>query len=96
MPSGDVVLRQASAPDAHDIARILRAALASFDWMPTLHTPDQDLLFVRETVLAEQHVIVAVVDNQIVGFVAVKGAAIKSHDRRTMDRRPKQYAKGCR
>ncbi len=69
----DVVLRPAKASDAHDIARILRAALAAFDWMPQLHTPDEDLGFVRHVLLAEQHVTVATVEYNIVGFAAVDG-----------------------
>jgi hypothetical protein len=52
----DVVLRPAEAEDAHDIARILRAALAAFNWMPQLHTPDEDLYLVRHVLLAEQTV----------------------------------------
>lgn len=69
----DVVLRQAKAQDAHDIARILRAALAAFDWMPQLHTPDEDLRFVRGSLLTEQHVTVATIEDKLVGFAAVKG-----------------------
>ncbi|PWK76037.1 GNAT family N-acetyltransferase [Aminobacter sp. AP02] len=69
----DVVLRPASAQDAHDIARILRAALAAFDWMPQLQTPDEDLRFVRGSLLNDQQVTVATIRDDIVGFVAVKG-----------------------
>lgn len=69
----DVVLRPAEAQDAHDIARILRAALAAFDWMPQLHTPDEDLRFVRGSLLAEQQVTVATIKDNIVGFAAVDG-----------------------
>lgn len=68
----DVVLRPAEAHDAHDIARILRAALAAFDWMPQLHTPDEDLRFVRRSLLAEQRVAVATIRDNVVGFAAVK------------------------
>lgn len=69
----DVVLRSAEASDAHDIARILRAALSSFDWMPTLHTPDEDLYFVRHVLLTGQLVTVATIENDIVGFISIKG-----------------------
>lgn len=69
----DVVLRPAKAQDAHDIARILRAALAAFDWMPQLHTPDEDLRFVAGCLLTEQQVTVATIEDKIVGFAAVKG-----------------------
>lgn len=69
----DVALRPAEAQDARDIARILRAALTAFDWMPQLHTPDEDLRFVRGSLLTEQQVTVATVQGKIVGFAAVKG-----------------------
>lgn len=73
----DVVLRPAQAQDAHDIARILRQALASFAWMPQLHTPDEDLRFVRDALLTEQKVTVAALHDRIVGFAAVKGEWIE-------------------
>ncbi|MDH4987158.1 GNAT family N-acetyltransferase [Aminobacter anthyllidis] len=69
----DVVLRPAEAQDAHDIARILRAALAAFDWMPQLHTPDEDLRFVSSCLLAEQQVTVATLQDKVVGFATVDG-----------------------
>ena len=73
MSSADVALRPATGSDARDIARIMRAALGSFAWMPTLHTPDEDLAFIRETVLPLQRVTVAEANGGIVGFVAVHG-----------------------
>ncbi|MBB6465902.1 ribosomal protein S18 acetylase RimI-like enzyme [Aminobacter lissarensis] len=73
----DVVLRPAKASDAADIARILRAALAAFDWMPQMHTPDEDLRFVRHVLLAKQHVTVATVEGKIVGFAAVRNEWIE-------------------
>lgn len=68
-----IVLRPARGSDAGAIARVLRAALASFDWMPMVHTPDEDLAFIAGTVLARQRVTVAGVDEAIVGFIAVNG-----------------------
>lgn len=73
----DVVLRPAKANDADDIARILRAALAAFDWMPQLHTPDEDLGFVRHVLIAHQAVTVAITEGRIVGFIAVDGPWIE-------------------
>ena len=73
----DVVLRPAEAEDAHDIARILRAALAAFNWMPQLHTPDEDLYFVRHVLLVEQTVTVATIEDRIVGFAATKNEWIE-------------------
>lgn len=68
----DVVLRPAEAGDAHDIARVLRAALAAFEWMPLLHTPDEDLYFVRHVLLAHQAVTVVTAADRIVGFISIK------------------------
>jgi ribosomal protein S18 acetylase RimI-like enzyme len=66
-------LRPATRSDARDIARIMRAARESFAWMPTVHTPDEDLAFISETVLPLQRVTVAEAGEGIVGFIAVHG-----------------------
>ncbi|WP_442581340.1 N-acetyltransferase family protein [Mesorhizobium sp. ASY16-5R] len=68
-----VVLRRAIPADAAGIARIMRVALASFDWMPVLHTPDEDLAFIGTHVLPNQIVTLAEAGEDIVGFIAVKG-----------------------
>lgn len=73
MASADVALRSATGEDARDIARFMRAALGSFAWMPTVHTPDEDLAFISETVLPLQRVTVAEAGEGIVGFIAVGG-----------------------
>lgn len=68
-----ISLRPATIDDAGAIARILRASMSSHDWMPTLHTPDEDLAFIRDMVLPSHRVTVAMVDELVVGFIAVKG-----------------------
>jgi GNAT superfamily N-acetyltransferase len=73
LSSADVALRPAAGSDARDIARIMRAALGSFAWMPTVHTPDEDLAFISGTVLPLQRVTVAETGEGIVGFIAVHG-----------------------
>jgi GNAT superfamily N-acetyltransferase len=73
LPSADVALRPATESDARDIARIMRAARQSFAWMPTVHTPSEDLAFISETVLPLQRVTVAEAGEGIVGFIAVHG-----------------------
>lgn len=70
---GEVTLRPAEFADANEIARIMRQALESFDWMPMVHTPDEDRAFIRYRVLVEQAVTVAEADRIIVGFIAVAG-----------------------
>ncbi|WP_224588837.1 GNAT family N-acetyltransferase [Mesorhizobium sp. CA14] len=52
----------------------MRASLNAFDWMPLLHTPEEDLFFIRDIVLPEQQVTVVATDGRIVGFIAVNEA----------------------
>ncbi|WP_192181774.1 GNAT family N-acetyltransferase [Mesorhizobium amorphae] len=68
-----VTLRPATGSDAAAIARLMRAALGSFDWMPVIHTPDEDLAFIRDIVLPRQLVTVAEAGTGIAGFIAVSG-----------------------
>ncbi len=70
---GEVILRPAERCDADEIARIMRQALQSFDWMPMLHTPDEDRAFIRHRVLVDQAVTVAEAGGTVVGFIAVAG-----------------------
>ncbi|PZV38674.1 GNAT family N-acetyltransferase [Mesorhizobium kowhaii] len=69
----DIVLRPATRSDAVSIAKVLRAALGSFDWMPVIHTPDEDLAFIRDIVLPRQQVTVTEAGEDIVGLIAVSG-----------------------
>lgn len=68
-----VMLRPAIDLDASAIARLMRASLNAFDWMPVLHTPEEDLFFIRDIVLPRQKVTVAETGSAIVGFIAVSG-----------------------
>jgi ribosomal protein S18 acetylase RimI-like enzyme len=70
---GEVILRPGIDADTDAIARIMRAALNSFDWIPMLHTPDEDRAFIRGRVLAHQVVTVAEAGGDVVGFIAVDG-----------------------
>lgn len=69
----DILLRPAIASDAAAIARLLRVSLNAFDWLPVLHTPEEDLFFVRDIVLPNQQVTVAITGEHIIGFIAVNG-----------------------
>ena len=71
--SADIILRPATSSDAAAIAKLMRAALGSFDWMPVIHTPAEDLAFIRGLVLPRQQVTVAEAGEEIVGFIAVSG-----------------------
>ena len=68
-----VILRPAKSSDAGAIAKVMRAALGSFDWMPVIHTPAEDFAFIRDIVLPTQQVTIAEAGNEIVGFIAVGG-----------------------
>lgn len=69
----EVTLRPATNSDAAAIARLMQAALGSFSWMPVIHTPDEDLAFIRDIVLPRQQVTVAEAGEAIAGFIAVSG-----------------------
>lgn len=49
----------------------MRASLDALAWMPVLHTPEEDLFFIRDIVLPSQQVTVAEAGQRIVGFIAV-------------------------
>jgi ribosomal protein S18 acetylase RimI-like enzyme len=68
-----VTLRPAIGTDAASIAKLMRAALGAFDWMPVIHTPAEDLAFIRDIVLPRQQVTVAEAGEEIAGFIAVSG-----------------------
>ncbi|MBZ9851395.1 GNAT family N-acetyltransferase [Mesorhizobium sp. CA14] len=70
----EILLRPATSSDAAAIAITMRASLNAFDWMPLLHTPEEDLFFIRDIVLPEQQVTVVATDGRIVGFIAVNEA----------------------
>ncbi|MDX8518766.1 GNAT family N-acetyltransferase [Mesorhizobium dulcispinae] len=67
----EIPLRPAASLDAAAIAQMMRASLNALDWMPLLHTPEEDLFFIRDIVLPKQQVTVAEAGGRIVGFIAV-------------------------
>jgi ribosomal protein S18 acetylase RimI-like enzyme len=68
-----VTLRRATAADAPAIARVLRLAFrAALPFIPELHTPEQDLWFVREVMLVKDEVWVAEEAREVVGFIAFR------------------------
>ncbi|MEZ2331597.1 N-acetyltransferase family protein [Mesorhizobium sp. RCC_202] len=69
----EITLRPAIGSDAAAIAKMMRASLNALIWMPVLHTPEEDLFFIRDILLPNQQVTVAEAGGQIVGFIAVSG-----------------------
>lgn len=66
-----MTLRPAEADDAPAIARIHRLAMRiSLPFLPELHTPEEDLGFVRDRLMAANAVWVAEVDGEVVGYIA--------------------------
>ncbi|MEI9406329.1 GNAT family N-acetyltransferase [Mesorhizobium argentiipisi] len=68
-----VILRPAASSDAAAITITICASLNAFDWMPLLHTPEEDLFFIRDILLPTQQVTVADAGGRIVGFIAIGG-----------------------
>ncbi|HEX5377747.1 MAG TPA: GNAT family N-acetyltransferase [Phenylobacterium sp.] len=66
-----MILRRAVADDAGGIARVHRQAMrVSLSFLPELHTPEQDLRFMRERLMTQNEVWVAEVAGEVAGYVA--------------------------
>lgn len=69
----EIVFRSATTEDVSDIAYILRSCLDFIlPDLPALHTPEEDINFVGNTVMKECDVVVAVVADKSIGFIAFK------------------------
>ncbi|MBZ9764578.1 GNAT family N-acetyltransferase [Mesorhizobium sp. CA8] len=55
----------------------MRASLNAIDWMPLLHTPEEDLFFIRDILLPNQQVTVADAGGRIIGFIAIGGEWVR-------------------
>jgi ribosomal protein S18 acetylase RimI-like enzyme len=66
------VIRRATPEDADALAEILRAAMrGAMPSLPELHAADEDRWFLREVVLPNTEVWVAVSEGQVAGFTAL-------------------------
>ncbi|MDH4384295.1 MAG: GNAT family N-acetyltransferase [Caulobacter sp.] len=66
-----LTLRVATLEDAGEVARLHRLSRrTAMPWLLDPHTPQEDLAFFREEVLASQRVVLAVLDQQLAGFAA--------------------------
>jgi putative acetyltransferase len=65
------MIRRARPEDVDAIAAVFRRSFATLEFLPTLHTPDEDRAFLAR-MLAEQDVWVAE-DGRMLGFLALEG-----------------------
>jgi putative acetyltransferase len=66
------MIRRAGPDDVDAIAAVFRRSFATLDFLPALHTPDENHAFLAR-VLAEQDVWVAERNGVILGFLALEG-----------------------
>jgi len=72
-----VVLRQATEVDAQQIALLLRHTMRhNMPYLPDVHTPVEDLQYIKHQVLVYLNVLVADDDGVVVGFCAFKEGAL--------------------
>lgn len=65
-----IALRPAVAEDAGEIAALFAVSRRLLTFLPDIHTQEEDRVFVRDHVLVDYRVTVAVRDGRIVGFMA--------------------------
>jgi putative acetyltransferase len=66
------MIRRATAGDVDAVAALFRRSFGTLDFLPTLHTPDEDREFLGR-VVAEQDVWVAEREGRILGFLSLDG-----------------------
>jgi ribosomal protein S18 acetylase RimI-like enzyme len=66
----DVRIRAAEPRDADAVAEVFIASFGTLTFLPKLHTDEETVGFITNTVMTEQEVSVAEVGDVIVGFVA--------------------------
>jgi putative acetyltransferase len=71
-------LRLATPADADEIAALFTASRRLLDFLPELHTPEEDRGFIREHILPRYRVTVAERGGRIVGFVSDKPGWIEN------------------
>lgn len=93
MTEADPVLRAATPTDAPAIAALIRRSKAvAMPWLPVLHTPEEDLDWVRDVLLARQEVLVADAAGSIVAVLVMTPGWVEhlyvdpAHQRRGLGR----------
>jgi len=77
LQNSDLTLRTAVAGDADPIARVFSPSLRLLDFLPELHTVEQDRRFIASVILKECDVTVAEHDRAIVSFLARQDEEIR-------------------
>lgn len=67
-----ISIRPAAPEDAEAIGRLFATSRRVLTFLPELHTVDEDIAYIRDRVMAECLVTVALRDGNIVGFMAEK------------------------
>jgi GNAT superfamily N-acetyltransferase len=67
-----IYLVKAAQSDSEEIARILRTCFDAMTYLPVLHTPEEDVSFIRNIVFSKCKVWVAKDEKKIVGFCAFR------------------------
>lgn len=65
-----LTLQPARASDADAVARVFTRSRRLLDFLPDLHSAEEDRGFIRDVVLATTAVTLALKDDQIVGFLS--------------------------
>jgi ribosomal protein S18 acetylase RimI-like enzyme len=75
----DVRIRAAEPEDAGAVADVFVASFGTLTFLPRLHTDEETVDFITNTVLREDEVLVADLDGRIVGFVAMSNGDVLDH-----------------
>jgi ribosomal protein S18 acetylase RimI-like enzyme len=75
----DVRVRPPQPGEANAVAEVFIASFGTLTFLPTLHTDEETVDFITNTVLREQEVLVADVDGRIAGFVAMSNGDLIEH-----------------
>ena len=73
----DFTLRPARADDAEAIAAVFSPSIRLLDFLPSLHTVEEDRRFIANVVLKECRVTLAQRGGRVAAFLALQGAEIR-------------------
>src|SRR5262245_51016417 len=75
----DAQIRAAEPKDAGAVADVFIASFGTLTFLPKLHTDEETVDFITNTVLPKDDVLVAEVDGSIAGFVAMSNGNLLEH-----------------